>query len=434
MLYILLELLFCIIDTLFLHLFVSMFLQPKVIHTLTTKIVSISLISFSTYILSQFHSYSSLITILNVFIIFLYCLFIFDGRYENRILFGMIFYIFIGLINALIYTLSAYLLKNDFYILIKHNSATRIINSFIIKLIIFICIIFMKRFRKDPANELPKQYWLSFLGLFSLSLISIAIIFELALRYHDTHSYTLLIILTFILFVLNVAIYILFQKSVSFFAEKAKLDNFLTHQHLLEQHVFEVEKNHQEIRKIRHDMMNHYTIIDHYIHANKLKECSDYIAQLKSTLNQVPIYYKTGNDIADIIINQKIYSLKDEAIDFNIQTYIPSHSSLLATDLCVILSNLLDNAIEAVLELPPTNRQITVVIHPHESKLLLDFSNPVKESPIKNGNLQKRLKKNPNEHGYGFLNIAYVVNKYNGYMHYHCQDNIFNVSILLDYI
>lgn len=428
------EVLLCIIDALLLYFFVSRFLKTRYTFIVPFRLLSILILALCTHQLTYIQLYSSFSTLINGFLIIIFCLVVFEGNPKNKILLGTVFYVFLGLLSAFILTLMSILFNSEIWVLMDSGTPTRLIVCFIVKLLAFITIIVVDHFKKDEFTALPSTYWWTFISLFFVSFIGILIIFELTRLSSTQLGAILLIILTFILLTFNVTIYILFQKTVTFFSDKSKLNQFLTHQHLLEEHIHAVEKNHQEIRKMRHDMLNHYTVIDYYLRTNQIHECQSYISQLKTSLNQVPLYYHTGNDIVDLIINQKIYACQGEYIDFNIQAYLPTPTVILATDLCVVLSNLMDNAIEAVLELPPNMRQISVKIHPHQSKLLLDFSNTVSESPIENGTLKRRSKKNPLDHGYGLLNVSYVVEKYNGYMHYTCDNNLFSISLLIDYL
>lgn len=215
--------------------------------------------------------------------------------------------------------------------------------------------------------------------------------------------------------------------------ENARMNLILNNQEIIREHIIELNKSHEEIRKIKHDVVNHYGILEYMIVNQDREECLDYVKELRARAENVPIYYNTGNMIGDAVINQKIYSTREENISYDVKVKFPSNMNIEEVDLGTLLVNLLDNAIEAVREVKEEKRNIKINIHPHHNKLLINMTNHVVQNPIKNNELIRRKKSNKQEHGYGLLNVKYVVNKYDGYMEYSCNENVFEINVLLDY-
>lgn len=92
-------------------------------------------------------------------------------------------------------------------------------------------------------------------------------------------------------------------------------------------------------------------------------------------------------------------------IKFNMSVAVTEQIKIATTDLGTLLSNLLDNAIEAVREVDEEKRIIDINSHPHHNKLLIDISNTVAYNPINQGKLSRRKKENYKEHGYGMKSI-----------------------------
>lgn len=432
MLFSFLDFVLCLIDGVFLHLFMTSFTKTKTSLSFFKRSGLFSALVIITFILSRFTIYSAATALIGGMIVVTYCLFVFEGRYQDTVLLSITFYIFLGLINVFLFTLLSSLINYSLVDLLYTDPLLRLVFAFIIKCLTSLCIIFVKHLKMKPFDCLPKSYWYCYVGLFSLSFLSILIIFELSITYTSLFASTLLIFLIVISIVSNVVLYCLFYKMVHFFTQKTQVDLFLAQQKLTEHHIATIEKSHSELRKIHHDLKNHYTIIQYYLLENQIEPCLRYINQLKDQLHAFPFYYKTGNAIADIVINQKIFSHKDDSIDFNIQAIFPDITSILPIHLCILLSNLLDNAIEALLELPKDKRKLQLIIRPHHRQLYIATSNYVDCNPFVNGVLKRREKPNPQAHGYGLINIRYVVDSYNGILQQDYVDCQFHTSILLD--
>lgn len=118
---------------------------------------------------------------------------------------------------------------------------------------------------------------------------------------------------------------------------------------LLEKHYEEVQNMYQQIRGWRHDYHNHIQTMKAHLAMGKLEELEAYLNELDTDLNTVDTVIKTGNVMVDAILNSKISVAAAKGIAINAKAIVPQelNTSLSEVDLCLIIGNLIDNAIEA---------------------------------------------------------------------------------------
>ena len=120
---------------------------------------------------------------------------------------------------------------------------------------------------------------------------------------------------------------------------------------LIDVHYQEVDTMYRQIRGWRHDYRNHIQAMKALAASGDLDGIKSYLEQLDTDLQTVDTVIKSGNPMADAIINSKISLAKSKYIPVKIDAHIPVKLKTSELDLCCILGNLFDNAIEASLQL-----------------------------------------------------------------------------------
>ena len=129
-------------------------------------------------------------------------------------------------------------------------------------------------------------------------------------------------------------------------------------QALLEKHYEEVENMYRQMRAWRHDYKNHLQVMKAHLDLEEYKELSDYIIHLNQEISQIEQFIKTGDVMLDAILNSKISLARSKQIKVNVKVILPPTLSVNRYDLCVILGNLLDNAIEGCESQPAGEERI----------------------------------------------------------------------------
>ncbi|MCI8377230.1 MAG: GHKL domain-containing protein [Lachnospiraceae bacterium] len=182
----------------------------------------------------------------------------------------------------------------------------------------------------------------------------------------------------------------------------------------------------EDMRSYQHDINKHIFLIGELCRKNKFDELKDYVERLAECYDKVRTVH-TGNLIADTVISYSLGALRSEGnFRFQLDGHFPEKFFMEDVDFCVLLSNLLDNAKEA-LEKVEGMRLIQMEVKRFQEKLYLTVSNNVAGGQIDFGHTSKEDKLH---HGYGVRNIRRVVEKYNGTVQWRQECGMAVVSIL----
>ena len=190
-------------------------------------------------------------------------------------------------------------------------------------------------------------------------------------------------------------------------------------------HYKQFEEINTEIRSFKHDYINHMKCMSSMLSNKEYTELKEYIDNLSSALPTVKYLFETGNYIADAILTEKQRSApSDITIEFEgvVPTFIDN------TDLCTMLSNAIDNAVEACC-LCSGNKTIKVCSGFKHGYFILKIKNPT-VNDIEKSNLAT-TKSDTVNHGFGLFNIRRTVQKYDGHVSTYCEDHIFTLNIAL---
>lgn len=199
---------------------------------------------------------------------------------------------------------------------------------------------------------------------------------------------------------------------------------------LIETHFAEVENMYRQIRGWRHDYRNHIQVMKAYAAAGNLKAIRDYLDQLDVDLATVDTVIKTGNAMTDAILNSKISLARSRGIPVRADAQIPVALRISELDLCVVIGNLFDNAIEASLRLPPEKRLIRIYMDMKGTQLYISFTNFTAEKKMTKHSGRFFSTKGEG-HGFGLLRMDSVVERLGGYLSRNSEDGAFTTEILL---
>ena len=199
---------------------------------------------------------------------------------------------------------------------------------------------------------------------------------------------------------------------------------------LIETHYAEVENMYKQIRGWRHDYRNHIQAMKAYAANGDMEAIQRYLDELDTDLSAVDTVIRTGNPMTDAILNSKISLARSKNIEVRADARIPVKLRLSELDLCCIIGNLFDKAIEASLTLPKEQRFIRVYMDMKGSQLYISFTNFTAGKKL--SKLSGRFASTKGYgHGFGLVRIDAIVERLDGYISRNSEDGAFTTEILL---
>lgn len=199
---------------------------------------------------------------------------------------------------------------------------------------------------------------------------------------------------------------------------------------LIEKHCEEVENMYRQVRGWRHDYKHHIQTMKAHLVMEQYEALESYLNELDVDLTTVDAVIKTGNVRIDAVLNSKLGVAKQHGIRVNAKAIVPKDLPVSEVDLCIIIGNLLDNAIEACeKEKDQEKRFIRVYIDILKGQLYIYISNSMTNDIRKQGAAYLTTKKGG--HGFGLMRVDKVVQKYGGYINRQNEDEVFATEIML---
>ena len=193
----------------------------------------------------------------------------------------------------------------------------------------------------------------------------------------------------------------------------------------------EVENIYKEMRGWKHDYHNHIQVMKAYLELRRYSDMEKYLDELDSDLREIDKIIKTGNLMVDSILNSKLSLAKNEAINVNAKATVPKDIGVADIDLCIIIGNLMDNAMESTLKLEEEKeRFIRVYIREMKGQLYISITNSF-GGEVKRSGLEYLTTKLGKDHGFGLKRVDSIVEKYDGFLNRQKEDGVFATEVIL---
>ncbi len=278
--------------------------------------------------------------------------------------------------------------------------------------------------------QIKKGEWLLIISVFMMSAFSLGMIHlvtqSIVIDETDALMLTLSEIGFFVLNILCVFIILSLNKS-NRIAEEYKLKEQQLKHNI--QYAESVRSQYREIRKMRHDMKQHLATVGALQMEGKYDAAQEYISNISNDLERIEMLIDVGNDFINAILNSKLSIAKSKGIEV-----ICSSSSRISGineyDLCNLIGNMLDNAIEAA-EKVTENSVIEVSILSDKFKVMIKVSNSIAKSVLSVNSALKTTKEESSLHGFGITSIRSIAEKYNGSADFYEENLTFICLVIL---
>lgn len=197
-----------------------------------------------------------------------------------------------------------------------------------------------------------------------------------------------------------------------------------------------MEANLEDLRCIRHDLKNQYGYIRMLLQSGQQEEALAYLEQMSENMPEQLSFVECGNKDMNTILNMEFSKAKREGIPFTHQLVVPPVLPFAISDLCSVVANLMDNALEECVRRKQAGKEpatLRVEIYPHKSYLFIMCSNDTDLERLERYRKGIRTTKgDQNTRGFGTRIVSKVAEKYNGWAEYSLEDGKFVAKVILD--
>lgn len=269
---------------------------------------------------------------------------------------------------------------------------------------------------------------LSFTPLISLLIINN--LYLLATAYVNVNSF-FAIFTIILLFFLNFIVFKIFDYIIIDSDAKKQKALFEQQLKIISEYIGEHEDRDKKLRTNLHDMKNRLVFIKGLLENKNIHKSIDQLNTLIDENASLTSKSYSGNIAIDSILNNKQTIGNRQGIPMNYKIEIPTVIPFRDIDICILLGNAIDNAIEACAN-STFETYIHVFIKFEKGNLIIRISNPYHHTLHQSSNgMFLTSKMNSEEHGFGLKTIKKVVDKYNGIMCIHTDNHIFDLKIVL---
>lgn len=201
---------------------------------------------------------------------------------------------------------------------------------------------------------------------------------------------------------------------------------------LVNRHYDEVETMYRKMRGWRHDYHNHIQVMKAHMSLKQYEQATLYLDKLEEDLATVDTVLKTGNVMVDAILNSKLTMIKEKNIQVDATAAVPQDIEISGIDLSVLIGNLLDNAMEACMQVKEEERFIRIYIDIIKKQLYISVTNSMNGKAKRIGG--SFLSAKQGNHGFGLQRIDSIAEKYKGYVNRQSENGVFATEVMLPLI
>ena len=375
--------------------------------------------------LCQLDGFENISIIMLMFIMLAYAVAFLNGKLWEKLLVPIIPTITALPINLIVMSAFSAFSGNERAEVLPGGSM-RIPVLFFSKAAFFLVCEIIIRARKKSTYSLNAYQWVIQLSCFLISFIISSLMWNLFRGQEETKPTFLIIFLLIAL--LNVLLYILMSKM--------QRDNMVKEEYKLlksnisaqEKLALETMERYSEVRTLKHDMKHYLTVAAELISNEQSEEAKSYIESvLDEKIAPAGMVVNTGSAVVDAVINSKISLCSEKGMSTKciIDTQFEGSNDV---DISILLSNLLDNAINGC---DKSNPHIELVICKVKSMTYIAVKNSIAESVLLNNPDLKTDKQNKSEHGFGIKSIKQIADKYDGSIEFKEENGVFIAEVWL---
>lgn len=341
-------------------------------------------------------------------------------------------YVWVLSINVFVATFISNISSSELSDIYSKHIFERFMLIFIAQLLVtYVYRVTLKLFKKTDVKLQSGECGLIVI-VFSISFVVIMLNHFVQLNYNvaeQHHKWLLLSNLGII--IINIVCYFMVIRLSKANSAKVEYELQMIDLNYKKQYAENIKSQHEEIRRIRHDMKQSYQVLQQFVVENKFDELAEYLPQICEQINKISSAVDTNHSIINAILNTKLSFAKSQGIKTLCSSVKQIHAEKIEEiDLCHLIGNMMDNAIEAALKIPcKKTKYVEVSITERNSMILIIVRNSYQDDLIDKG--LNTSKDNKDKHGFGVKTIRKIAKKYQGSADFYTEGNLFCCSVML---
>lgn len=287
-------------------------------------------------------------------------------------------------------------------------------------------IIIEKVWDFKEKTDFPQSCYYCMLLPSVFSVVIIVLLLKIESEYRNT---VFMSIVSVVILLLDILMLYFFDKIFSFYNEIWEKRFLEEKVEMYENQLDIIKQSREKEHALRHDLKNHLFLLAQYENSGKREEVLDYIEKMNQFMAVKEEIVNTGNEQADAILNYMLEKARKQGAELDIRVNIPKTEFLESFDLNVLLSNLLENATEALESCP--KKILQFVMELDKGILYIKTGNSFDGQVRRDENRYITRKENKERHGTGLKNVQKVVEKYGGTIEFKQDDAMFYVEVIL---
>ncbi len=360
----------------------------------------------------------------------------YQGKIKHKI-YGTLIFTALLTVSVILSDIFFSLLANNMNITAEGSSPFSALLKITLSNIIMIPLaVLISTFLKDAASgSFTFRLWIGLLIVPAVTLITFSVFQYIIETYELNQQIKAYIYLSCIgIILINAVVFILFWFNQRQLGIKRENDLLTSQLSLQETSIKNLENAYNRTRHFRHDIKNHILTMNILAENGDTEEIKKYLKEMSGIIDESSYVRITGISAVDAILNEKLYEAQSHSITTNYDVMDMEKNSIKPVDMCIILSNALDNAIEANEAIEnPDDRYIKLRMYGNGTFTVISVMNPTNTIPVKrSGNSYITSKKDTENHGFGLKSIESTAKKYDGEMLTKCEDGVFTLVIKLN--
>lgn len=304
--------------------------------------------------------------------------------------------------------------------------------------IMIVLSVIVSIFARHYTTREPTSFRL-WLALFSVPVITMTTfsVFQYYLEQNPEPADSMIIRYIYLsgagLLFVNVLVFVLFSRLQKQLSLRRDTDILTAQLKQQEMSVNRMETLYNRTRAFRHDIKNHILLMNMLAEQGNTEELKKYLRDMSGVIDESDYVRISGISAVDAILNEKMYEAQEKGITTSFDVVNLDKNNIRPIDLCIILSNALDNAIEANEKTEEASgRYVKLKVHGNEAFSVISVSNPSVQEPKKlSSGLFATSKEDAEAHGFGLRSIENTMKKYRGEMVAKCENGVFTLVIRL---